>query len=143
MLEAGESITVRTSRDIVAPIISNLKIDSTMVQGRTDRVQTIVSWRTDEPAVSIVEYEEGSAKAGGILTNKAENTETFTTAHTIIIARLKPGTLYQVRVSSIDDAGNKIISPIRTIITPRQAESIVDVVVKNFEDTFKFLQNIR
>ena len=98
MLEAGESITVRTSRDIGA-IISNLKIDSTMVQGRTDRVQTIVSWRTDEPAVSIVEY-EGSAKAGGIdkQSGKYGNLHDYAHYHH---CPAQTRTLYQVRVSPL------------------------------------------
>ena len=142
LIEAGEPIAAKTSKDTASPNISNLKIDGALVPGRTDRVQMVISWKTDEPATSIVEYEEGSAK-GETLANKVATTDTFVQSHAIIITTFKPGSLYQIRVTSIDDAGNKSASPIRTIITPRQAESIIDVVVKNFEDTFQFLRKLK
>lgn len=141
-IEAGKPILAKTSKDTAPPQISNLKIDGALVPGRTDRVQMVISWRTDEPATSIVEYEEGSVKEG-ILANKVATTDTFVQNHTIIITNFKPGSLYQIRITSVDDAGNKTVSPIRTIITPRQAESIIDVVVKNFEDTFQFLRKLK
>ncbi|KKR88750.1 MAG: Fibronectin type III domain protein, partial [Candidatus Wolfebacteria bacterium GW2011_GWB1_41_12] len=143
LIEAGEAITARTSRDVTPPTLSNLRIDSAMVSGRTDRVQTIVSWKTDEPANSFVEYEEGSGKGDGTLANKSGDSDVFVQDHNVIITKLKPGLLYRIKVISVDDANNKTVSPIRTIITPRQTESIVDVIVKNFEDTFQFLQKIR
>ncbi len=143
LIETGELLTVKTSRDIAPPEISNIRIDGALVPGRTDRVQTVVSWRTDEPANSIVEYEEGSGKSGEELMNKVSDIGAFTNIHTIIIAKLKPGTLYRVKIISVDEAGNKTVSPIRTIITPRQSESIVDVIVKNFEETFQFLKKLK
>ncbi|MEK7657939.1 MAG: fibronectin type III domain-containing protein, partial [Patescibacteria group bacterium] len=143
LIEAGDLITVKTSRDIAPPEISNIRIDGALVPGRNDKVQTVISWRTNEPANSIVEYEEGSGKSGDELANKVSDIGTFTDVHTIIVAKLKPGTLYRVKITSIDEAGNKTVSPIRTIITPRQSESIIDVIVKNFEDTFQFLRKLR
>ena len=143
LIEGGEPITVRTSKDIIPPIISNLKIDSALVPGRNDRIQTIISWKTDEPANSNVEYEEGSGKSSGILANSEGDKKFYSQNHDVIITKFKPGALYRVRVVSVDEAGNKTESPIRTIITPRQSESIIDVIVKNFEDTFQFLKKIR
>ena len=142
MIEAGEPITARTSKDTVAPIITNLKIEGTLVPGRNDRVQLVISWKTNEPSNSMVEYDE-NIQTKEKLAEAIGDVNTFTENHTIIITKLKPGALYKMRVVSIDDAGNQAASPIRTIITPRQAESIVDVIVKNFEETFKFLQKVR
>ncbi|MDI6717591.1 MAG: hypothetical protein QMD86_00880, partial [Patescibacteria group bacterium] len=68
--------------------------------------------------------------------------DSYTTNHSIILTNLKPGTIYQVKVISNDMSGNKTIFGPRTIITPRQTESIFDVIFKNFEDTFKFLRKI-
>ncbi|MEK9154753.1 MAG: fibronectin type III domain-containing protein [Patescibacteria group bacterium] len=143
LIESQETLTAKTSRDVAAPVISNLKIDSAMIPGRNDRVQTIVSWKSDEPSTSLVEYAEGSGSADDPLNNRVEISDNFSETHNVIITKLKPGSLYRMRVASVDDAGNKTISPIRTIITPRQSESIVDVIVKNFEETFQFLKKVR
>ncbi|MBI4159647.1 hypothetical protein HY504_00600, partial [Candidatus Wolfebacteria bacterium] len=141
LIEAGEAITAQTSRDVTAPVVSNIKIDNALVPGRNDRVQTVVSWKTNEPATSIVLYQDGTAPSASEFIRTAN--PSLTTDHNIILTDLKPGQLYRIRVESTDAAGNKIQSPIRTIITPRQSESIVDIVIKNFEETFNFLQKIR
>lgn len=143
LVEAGEAIIARTSEDMTPPIISNIKIDGALVPGRNDRVQTIVSWKTNEPANSFVEYEEGSGKSIEVLANKVGDTDVFSENHDVIITKLKPGSLYRIKVISMNKGGNKTVSPIRTIITPRQSESIIDVIVKNFEETFQFLKQIR
>ena len=49
------------------------------------------------------------------------------------LTSFKPGTVYRFQISSTDSAGNIVKPPIRTIITPRQNESIVDVIFKNFD----------
>ncbi|MBI2515195.1 fibronectin type III domain-containing protein [Candidatus Wolfebacteria bacterium] len=144
LIEGGEPITVKTSKDVTPPVISSIKIDNALVPGRTDRVQTVVGWKTNEPATSVVFYEEGtSGKKGTALANKIEIPNQLVTDHNVILTELRPGILYRVQLTSVDEAGNKITSPVRTIITPQQAQSIVDVIVKNFEDTFKFLKEIR
>jgi hypothetical protein len=143
LVEAKEPFTVKMSIDNISPQISILKIDSALVPGRTDRTQTVVSWKTDEPATSMVSYEEGTGSMDKDLANKVEETESYTTTHAVIIPLLKPGTIYRVQITSTDEAGNINKFPMRTIITPRQNESVVDVIFKNFEDTFKVFQKIR
>ncbi|HBT74586.1 TPA: hypothetical protein DEB29_01065 [Candidatus Wolfebacteria bacterium] len=108
--------------------------------GRTDRIQTIVSWVTDEPSNSTVYYQEGPAIVKGDFSNKSSDLTTFTQTHTVILPNLKPGTVYQMKVESIDQAGNDAYLGPRTIITPQKGESIFDVIFKNFEETFKFLR---
>jgi hypothetical protein len=46
-------------------------------------------------------------------------------------------------VESTDGAGNTVKPPVRTIVTPAQTASIMDIIFKNFDDTFKFINNIR
>ena len=116
-------------------------MDSALVPGRTDRTQTIVSWKTDEPATSAVYYEEGSGSPDKSLANKQEDKDTLVENHTVLLTSLKPGTIYRFQISSADDAGNTTTLPIRTIITPKQNQSIVDVIFKNFDDTFKFIRS--
>lgn len=136
----SEAITVTTRRDITPPVISGLRIDNTFVPGRNDRIQTVISWRTDEPASSLVLYSEGSTPSRSGLSNVASSTDdTLSTSHNVIITNFKPGTIYQMQVVSVDSAGNRGSSPTRVIITPKQTQSVFDVIVKNFEGTFKFL----
>ena len=114
-----------------------------LVPGRTDRVQTIISWATDEPADSIVYYEEGVGTTGDTkeLAYNAEVPD-LSTNHNVILSSLKPGAIYRIKITSADDSGNIGIFGPRTIITPRQTESITDIIFKNFEDSFKFLRNM-
>jgi hypothetical protein len=142
LVEGGAMISVKTSTDNIPPVISNIKVDSALVVGRTDKVQTIISWTTDEPSTSTVYYEEGSGSPDKSLANKQEDTE-LTKNHVVILSSLKPGTVYRFTVESMDGANNTSKPPIRTIITPKKTESIVDVIFKNFDETFQFINNVR
>jgi len=139
----SQTVRVKTSTDITPPVVSSIKIDSTLVPGRTDRVQTIIRWITNELANSAVFYGEGGKLGPDALANNIETPDVFVTDHVIIIPTLKPGMIYQIQIASVDDAGNKTVTPIRTIITPRYNESILDVITKNFQDTFQFLNNVK
>ncbi len=140
LVEVKEGMTVTTSQDVTPPQITNFKVDSTLIPSRSDRIQTVVSWRTDEPATSVIYYEEGSGSPGAALANKQENADTLTDSHVVILTKLKPGTIYRFQISSSDDAGNTTTLPISTVVTPRQNQSIVDVIFKNFGDTFSFIK---
>jgi hypothetical protein len=138
-VEAQESMTVTTSQDVTPPVITDFKVDSTLIPTRSDRIQTLVSWQTDEPATSVVSYEEGAGSPTAPLSNKQENVGEMTTNHVVILTTLKPGTIYRFQISSADDAGNVATYPVSTVVTPRQGQSIVDVIFKNFGDTFNFI----
>jgi len=142
--EAGSPLSVTTSTDVTPPIISGFKVDNALVPGRTDRIQTIVSWVTDESSNSVAYYEEGSGSVGDTneLANKNEILDSYVTNHSVILPSLKPGRIYRLKVTSTDDSGNLGSFGPRTIITPKQTESITDIIFKNFEDSFKFLRKI-
>ena len=132
---------MRTLTDTTAPIISNLKVESSLVSGRTDRVQTVVSWQTDEPSTSVVYFEEGSISSNNLPKEKQGNQE-LTKNHVVILSSLKTGSVYRFTVESTDEAENTIRPDVRTIVTPKQAESIFDIIFKNFDNTFDFVNNI-
>ena len=141
-VEAGSVLDVKTSTDTTPPVITNVKVDSTLIVGQTNRVQTIISWTTDKPSTSTVYYEEGAGSADKQLTNKQENLE-LTKNHAVILTIFKPGTIYRFTVSSTDGADNTATLPVRTIITPQQAESIMDIIFKNFDQTFNFINKAK
>jgi phosphodiesterase/alkaline phosphatase D-like protein len=142
LVEGAAPINAKTSIDNIPPVITNLKFNSALVAGRTDIVQTIISWQTDEPATSIVHYEQGSSTSNLEPANKQEDLE-LTKNHVVILTALKPGTVYRYAVDSTDAANNTTNSPIRTTITPKQGESIVDIILKNFNSTFNFINNVK
>ncbi|MDO8751943.1 MAG: fibronectin type III domain-containing protein, partial [Candidatus Wolfebacteria bacterium] len=143
ILEAAGDFTVRTQKDVLAPEVTSLNISNTLIPGRTDLVQTTITWKTNEPASSIIEYQEGATKTGDTLEQREEKQNLETTDHSFTITKLSPGRIYQVRALSEDEAGNVGASPIRMIVTPRQSESIFDVVIRNFEDSFQFVRKLR
>lgn len=139
----GEPITVRTKLDTVPPVITGIRVDNALVPGRTDRLQSVVSWHTEEPANSIVYFEEGVGGLSTVLSNKVSQERVYTTDHIIIVTGFKPSTVYRIQVASADESGNVATSAARTILTPRSAETVVDIIIKNLQETFGFLNRLR
>ena len=72
-----------------------------------------LSWRTREPSSSRVEYGITTA-----LENSSLLETNYSTAHTISLTRLLPGTAYLIRVQCIDAAGNVSLTEIGQTTTP-------------------------
>jgi len=87
-----------TSIDETPPVISELSVSYI---GDTSLV---ITWTTNEPATSKVEY--GETEAYGTMVASVE----MTTDHAITISGLIPGVTYHVRVRSQDSAGNQTVS---------------------------------
>jgi hypothetical protein len=92
----SKDVAFRTIKaaDRKAPVVSNVK-----VEGVTDKT-ALISWDTDEPADSLVEY--GTDRAPD---RRAANA-TFAMRHTVILTGLLPGTQYYFRAGSVDPSGN-------------------------------------
>lgn len=140
----GDSVAIKTKKDIVPPEISKIRIDNALLPGRSDRLQSVISWRTDESANSIVHFEEGvGMEIDETLANKIGQEKEYTTDHIVIITNFKPATVYRVQIVSADESGNETKSSIKSILTPRSAESILDIITKNLQDTFGFLKKLQ
>ena len=90
-----------------------------------------------------MEFQQGATRTGDTLEQKEEVPGVLNTRHSIVLTKFRPGGIYQVRAVSRDEAGNEGSSPIRMIVTPRETQSIFDVVIRNFEDTFQFVRKLR
>ncbi|MEM2869840.1 MAG: fibronectin type III domain-containing protein [Thermoplasmata archaeon] len=88
------TFTTLAEPDTKPPIISGVKVG-----GITDNV-AVVSWETDEPADSAVEY--GTTTAYGQSVRDASLLQ----LHSIVLRNLLPSTTYHFRVSSTDATGN-------------------------------------
>jgi hypothetical protein len=140
---AAESIikTLKTATDIRPPEVFNLAVDSTIGGvGESARAQLNISWDTDEPASTQVEYGEGT---GGVYRATTQEDSNRTTNHMVTIPGLKPGTIYHFRVISKDKAGNIGYSEDTVIITPRATKDALNLVIQSLGRTFSFLNNVK
>lgn len=132
--------TISTSNDVRAPEISNLNVESTIVGvGDAARAQIIVSWDTDEPSTTQVEYAQGTGSTYGQTT---QEDGTLTLNHTVTIPGLTPSKIYHLRAVSKDKAKNSAQSSDSVIITPKATSDALNLVIENLSKTFGFLKAI-
>src|SRR5690606_25560195 len=94
--------------DIQPPVITAgpfISIDSASL--------VTISWETDEPASSLVQY--GVNSVDEITIGRADERTLF---HQVRVSGLTPQQSYVWRVRSVDNAGNAAVSAIQTISTP-------------------------
>ncbi|HJW49150.1 MAG TPA: S8 family serine peptidase, partial [Candidatus Limnocylindria bacterium] len=101
----GYLAAVDPPRDLVAPVISAVAVDSILDTSAT------VTWTTDEVADSRVDY--GTTSAYGLSSSSA----TFVTSHEVRLTGLVPSTTYHFQVRSADGAGNATTSTDGTFST--------------------------
>lgn len=135
----SEPITFTTVKDIIPPVIAKVNSESTLYPGEDNKTQTIVSWRSDEPSACQFMYSQG------VLLANAEGTglqaeEDYTTSHVQVVTEFQSATVYKFWINCHDKTGNKSRSDDYTMLTPSKEQSILDVIIKNFEGTFGWLK---
>lgn len=93
-----------------------------------DKVQTIVSWKTNVPATTSLVYKEAG---GGDEKEFVADTEKKT-KHVIIMTTLKPGTRYYFKAKSGDESDGDVISDEYSLLTPQSQLTVVDQIGNNF-----------
>ncbi len=104
--------------DTTAPVISEASISTSAI---TDTSATI-TWTTDEPSTSQVEYWPGS------LSNLDT---TLVTSHSVTLTDLIPGTTYHYKTRSVDAAGNLTVSDEHTFTTLSTAPDTTPPVISD------------
>jgi len=117
-----QSSTPPPPSDITPPVISSVSSSNITPNSAT------ITWTTDEPSTSQVEY--GPTTAYGYQTSI---NLTLVTSHSVNLNGLSPGTLYHYRVKSKDAAGNEAISSDYTFTTVSNTWT--------YEQTFNTLNN--
>jgi hypothetical protein len=97
--EEASFTTADAPTDTTGPVISNIQAIDITTNTAT------ITWSTNEPANSRVEY--GLTSAYGSLTTLDTAT---TTTHSVMISGLLPNQTYHYRVYSTDDTGNQSVS---------------------------------
>ena len=96
------AIACSVTNDPTPPVISGVSAAPGL-----DGVSATVTWTTDEPADSRVDYGTSS----GSLTSSATDAA-FVSSHTLALSGLAPGTTYHYRVTSADVSANSATSPV-------------------------------
>ncbi|MCA9379327.1 fibronectin type III domain-containing protein, partial [Candidatus Dojkabacteria bacterium] len=137
----GASVVLNftTATDSRPPAISNLVVKgdivTTAVSGE-GQAQLIVTWDTDEPATSQVEFSVGSV---GEYTQRTQADANLTYNHLVVVSNLTPSQVYHLRVVSSDSSFNQAESGDTVTITPKLADSAFELVINNLLQIFGFL----
>ena len=130
-----------TAIDTRPPTISGLKVESVVPakSGQSTGAQIIVSWNTDKPATSQVEFGEGT---NGNYSQKTQEETNLKQNHLVVISDLTPSKVYSIRALSRDKAGNIGKSSGNNTLTPKSVDSALDIVITILSDAFSFLSGI-
>jgi len=133
-------ISFKTSLDLRAPVISNLKTESSVIGiGDGAKGQITVSWDTDEESTAQVEYGQGT---GSDYPNKTQEQDRMTMNHVAILTDLKPGTVYHLRVVVKDRVGNEAKSYDNVVITPSATKAAINLVIESLSKSFGFFGSL-
>ncbi len=126
----SEASSFTTGKDENPPEIDQIKTDSALAQN--DKVQSIITWNTNEPASTSIIYKEG--KNGEEKEIKID--DNLSNYHIAVVTAFKSGTVYYFKTKSVDQSGNEATSEDYALLTPKKKENIVQIIVSNFEDIF-------
>lgn len=129
-----------TSDDNLPPVIKQVKTDAALSVGKDTKVQAIISWYTNEPSTSRVLYEQGAGRSDEELTQSSPIDDNYARHHVVVITNFNPGAIYRFQVESTDTEGNSSRSRTYTILTPKQQESVFQVIMRNVEETFGWVK---
>jgi hypothetical protein len=132
-----------TIRDIVPPAIAKVNNESTLFPSEDVKIQTIISWETDEPSFCQVHYTQGLVLAAGEQGDVLPLESNPLTSHTQVIVGFAPATVYKFWMLCHDEADNEARSEDYVLITPVKEKSIIDIILENFQGTFGWLKNIK
>lgn len=131
-----------TSEDDLPPVISYIKADSTVFVDKSSKIQTIVSWITNEPSTSKVYFQEGVYGSEAKLAESTDLNTNYTKEHVMVITKFKPGVVYSFRVESIDSGNNVTLSKPHTFMTAKKKESIIQIIMNILENTFGWVKDL-
>lgn len=127
-----------TGKDTRPPVISNTQVEAQMTgSGAAATSQVVITWQTDEPATTQVIYGPG---VGTDYPHSTPEERGLTKQHTVVIRDMQNSTSYHLQIVTKDEAGNMAKSSDLIVVTPATTESALDVVLKNLESVFGFLQ---
>lgn len=138
----SDPVTFITTRDEYAPTISKVNTESTIYPGSDNKIQTIASWQTDEAAKCQLFYHQGLISVDDEF-EELPLEDDYATKHVEVITNFVPSTVYKFWIICEDEAENSAKSEDFTMLTPTQEESIIDIILKNFESSFGWVKKMK
>lgn len=136
-LAQSEGQTYQTPFDTRPTLLSNIVTETSNVGlGKSEKAQIAVSWESDEPATSMVEYGQG---VEGDFTQKTIEDTALVTNHLVIISDLDPKAPYHIRVVSKDKGNNVSQSESQTVIPGEVQESIFNLILNTMKSVFGWM----
>lgn len=138
----SEQQKVTTQTDTRPPVIGDLKVEGSIVNSKDSDAtlaQIVVSWNTDEPSTSQVEFGEGT---GSSYSQKTQQDSNMTSNHLVVITNLTPSKVYHLRAVSVDVASNEGKSIDSVTITPKATDNALNLVITNLSEVFGFLKGV-
>lgn len=141
---SSKPFTFVTVRDVISPEISKVSNESTLFPGEDTKVQTIISYETDEPSLCQVSYTQGLVIQEGPNSSTASLPKEANplTKHTQVIVGFAPATVYKFWTECEDETGNSSRSEDFVLITPIKEKNIIDIILENFQGTFGWVNKI-
>ena len=139
-VEQSQPIRFRTIKDEAPPIITKVNNESTLYPSEDTKVQTIVSWKTDEVAHCQFFYQ--ASIADGAKPDTLPREVDPVTDHVQVITIFQPATVYKFWVECDDRTGNHARSDDFVMFTPQREKSIIDIIIENFQGSFGWLKKI-
>lgn len=145
--EAGDNVDSKpfsfiTVRDVLPPEISKVNNESTLFPGEDTKIQTILTWQTDEPSYCQVFYFQGLVKQAGEEGDSIPEETNPVESHTQVIVGFAPGTVYKFWMKCRDEAYNSTQSEDYVLITPIREKNIIDIILENFQGTFGWVNKV-
>ena len=138
---SSDSQQFTTATDTRPPQLLNVNVEGSTVPPVTTTAQEssaqfVVSWDTDKPSSSQVEFGEGT---GTNYSQKTQEDANLTTNHLVVISGLTPSKVYHLRAISVDKWGNVGTSIDTVSITPKATDNALNLVITNLQAAFGFL----
>jgi hypothetical protein len=135
----SESVRFTTATDTRPPKILNVVVEPDLLSrsDQTDKArsaQFVVTWETDEPATSKVEFGEGGA---GLYTSSSKLDQELRTKHLVIVSGLTPSKVYSLKAVSSDSYGNVSEYGPLVSITPKSNDTIFETILGTISNIFK------
>lgn len=136
-LAVSDRQVFRTALDTRPPKIFDIAVESVVRgSGSEARGQIIVTWKTDEPSTSQVQFSAGVSSTE--LNNQTVEDGAYTTDHIAIISDLSPSRSYNVRPVGADRSGNRGTGGTQSTIIGRATDSVISIIFNTLQKLFGF-----
>ena len=139
---SSKPITFVTVRDVIPPVISKVNNEATLFPSDDVKIQTIITWTTDEPANCQLSYIQGLVRDASNQGSSLPAESNPLTSHTQVVVGFAPASVYKFWMQCHDVAGNPAQSEDYVLITPTKEQNIVDLILANFQGTFGWVNNV-